>query len=299
MERQKSIEKTLLNGEWQLAEPKDFVLKDIFECGQCFRWKREAENCYIGVIKDGVIRVQKEGEKFYFSGITQEDFIETCKRYFDLQTDYSLMKETFSKEDENLRKAVSYGSGIRILKQDPWEMLISYIISACNNIPRISKTIENLSSKFGKKVFWQGKPYFLFPTPKELSNATMEDLRNCNLGFRDRYVWTATRMVLDGSCDLMKIQEMDYENAKKELQKIPGVGAKVADCILLFSMGKTEAFPVDTWIKKVMKELYIESANVKQMNQYAIQKFGKYAGVANQYLFYYKKNENSPALHGK
>jgi len=188
-----------------------------------------------------------------------------------------------------MKKAVEYGNGIRILNQDPWEMLISYIISAANNIPRISKTIENLSEKFGKKIEMNGREYYLFPTPEELSKATMTDLRACNLGFRDKYVYNATRMVMDGSLDLEEIRELEYSEAKKKLMKIPGVGAKVADCILLFSMGKIEAFPVDTWIKKVMNELYIDSTNITKINQYAAERFGKYAGIAQQYLFYYKR----------
>ena len=191
--------------------------------------------------------------------------------------------------DEKMKEAIKYGSGIRILNQDTWEMLISFIISAANNIPRISKTIENLSRACGKEVEFKGKKYYLFPTAKELSKLSMDELRACNLGFRDKYIFEVSRLVASGGLNLDEIKSMKMDDAKKELMKLPGVGAKVADCILLFSMGKMGAFPVDTWIKKIMNEVYIDSKNVKKINQYATQRFGEYAGIAQQYLFYFKR----------
>ena len=285
----KEKNKSYNNKFFEMNAISDFELRDIFECGQCFRWNKEEDGSYTGVIKSGVINVKKEDEKIVFSGQTSEDLEKVCKKYFDLDRNYSEIKEIISIDDENMKKAIKYGNGIRILNQDSWEMLISYIISAANNIPRISKTIENLARKFGKSVNMNGNTYYMFPTPEELEKATMEDLRECNLGFRDKYVYNATRMVLDGTLNLEKLGQLQYESAKKQLMQVPGVGAKVADCILLFSMGKSEAFPVDTWIKKIMNELYVDSANVNRINQYAAERFGKYAGIAQQYLFYYKR----------
>lgn len=274
---------------FEIENVNDFELKDIFECGQCFRWKKENDGSYTGVINEGVLNVSKNNNKVVIKGELSKSLEETCLNYFDLNRDYSKIKEIISKNDENMQKAIEYGSGIRILNQNPWEMLISYIISAANNIPRISKTIENLSKKFGKRIEMDGKEYYLFPTPEELSKATMEELRECNLGFRDKYVYNATRIVLEGKIDFEDLKRENYEIAKKKLMQIPGVGAKVADCILLFSLGKIEAFPVDTWIKKVMNELYVDSTNITKINQYATQRFGEYAGIAQQYLFYYKR----------
>ena len=273
----------------ELDNINDFELRDIFECGQCFRWKKESNESYTGVITEGVLNVSKEDGKIIIRSSFDDRLEDVCVNYFDLKRDYSKIKEIISQNDENMQKAIEYGAGIRILNQNPWEMLISYIISAANNIPRISKTIENLSKKFGKKIELNGKEYFLFPTPEELSKATMEDLRACNLGFRDKYVYNATKMVIEGSLDLEELRELEYLEAKKKLMKVPGVGAKVADCILLFSLGKIEAFPVDTWIKKVMNELYVDSTNITKINQYATERFGEYAGIAQQYLFYYKR----------
>ena len=272
-----------------LTNEPDFELAHIFECGQCFRWKKYNDGSYIGVIKNGVVSVQKKENTFLIeSNIEDEKYI---RNYFDLNTNYTKIKRILCKNDNHLAVASHYGYGIRILNQDPWEMLISFIISAANNIPRISKTVENIARRYGKEISFNGNQYFLFPTPKELSGAMIEDLRNLNLGFRDKYVYEATQMVLNGELDLEKIEKLPYKEAKKELIKVPGVGEKVADCILLFSMQKREAFPVDTWIKKVMAELYVDSKDVKKISIYAENKFGKYAGIAQQYLFYYVRSE--------
>ena len=268
---------------------KNFELDHIFECGQCFRWKKQDDGSYIGIIKQGVIKIEKNNDCAQICAELLGDEESICKEYFDLETDYSNIQTILCENDENMKKAVEYGQGIRILNQDMWEMLISFIISAANNIPRISKTIENLSKKYGQKVEFDGEIFYLFPSPEELSKASIEDLRKLNLGFRDKYVHAATQKVVSGEIDLNNIMKMSLREAKKELMKIPGVGAKVADCILLFSMKKKEAFPVDTWIKKVMNELYLDSTNITKINEYATQKFGMYAGIAQQYLFYYKR----------
>ena len=285
---------------------KNFELKDTLECGQCFRWKIEPNESYTGVTKIGVLNVKKEGSKVDICGFIDEkaDLRSFCIDYFDLNRDYDKVQKTISKNDDTLKKAIKYGKGIRILNQDSFEMLISYIISAANNIPRISKTIENISRECGKKISLseednkkltgnkESKIYCLFPSPKELSKCSMEKLRECNLGFRDKYVYGATKLVIDKKIDLDKVMAKEYKDAKKELMAIEGVGSKVADCILLFSMKKSEAFPVDTWITKIMNEVYVETKNLKKINEYAFNKWGEYAGIAQQYLFYYKR-ENS------
>lgn len=277
----------------EYKELKDFNIVHTLECGQCFRWKKEEDGSYTGVIKEGVINIKAdENNKTIFSCEIKEDLQNCLEDYFDIKTDYSTIKEIISINDENMVKAIEYGYGIRILKQDPWEMLISYIISAANNIPRISKTIENISKAYGKKIIFKKEEYYLFPTPEELSKASVEDLRKLNLGFRDKYVYNACRAVIEGKLKLEEIEKMPYKEAKKELMKLDGVGAKVADCILLFSMNKIEAFPIDTWIKKVMIKLYNTKENLKDIEKCAEERFGKYAGIAQQYLFYYMRENN-------
>ena len=285
--------------EYIYKNVQNFIPKDIFECGQCFRWRVEEDGSYTGVVECGVINVSLVNNNVYFKGYINDkvDFEQFCKKYFDLESDYNEIQKSVLKDgDEVLKEAIKFGNGIRILNQNPWEMLISFIISAANNIPRISKTIENLSIEFGQMiecdVSGKMQNYYLFPTPQELSKATMNNLRDCNLGFRDKYVYEATKGVFSNEIDLSSISSMEYKNAKKELLNISGVGSKVADCILLFSMGKKEAFPVDTWIKQIMNEVYVDSKNVKKIEEYAQNKFGIFSGVAQQYLFYYIR-ENS------
>ncbi len=276
--------------EIELNNLSDFELVHIFECGQCFRWQKENDGSYTGVIKYGVVNIKKDDSRVVISGSFDANDKEKICDYFDLNSDYTSIKKKLELNDENMKKAIEYGYGIRILNQDPWEMLISFIISATNNIPRISKTVENISRTYGQKITWNEKEYYKFPTPKELSRATVSELRTLNLGFRDKYVYNATKMVYTGEIDLEKIEKMNYKDAKKELMKIQGVGEKVADCILLFSMRKREAFPVDTWIKKVMSQLYNESKDIKKISAFAENKFGEYGGIAQQYLFYYMRS---------
>lgn len=276
--------------EIELNNLSDFELVHIFECGQCFRWQKENDGSYTGVIKYGVLNIKKDDNRVVISGTFDANDREKICDYFDLNSDYTSIKKKLELNDENMKKAIEYGYGIRILNQDPWEMLISFIISAANNIPRISKTIENISRAYGQKIIWNEKEYYKFPTPKELSKATVAELRTLNLGFRDKYVYNATRMVYTGEINLEEIEKMNYEKAKKELMKIQGVGEKVADCILLFSMRKRKAFPVDTWIKKVMSQLYNESKDIKKISAFAESKFGEYGGIAQQYLFYYMRS---------
>ena len=277
----------------EYKELKDFNIVHTLECGQCFRWKKEEDGSYTGVIKNGVINISEDNNhKITLMCETDMDAKSLVNKYFDMNRDYTQIKNAISVDDENMQKAIKYGYGIRILCQDPWEMLISYIISAANNIPRISKTIENISKAYGKKVIFNKKEHYLFPTPEELSKASIEDLRKLNLGFRDKYVYNATKAVLEGRINLEKIEKMTYKEAKKELMKLDGVGAKVADCILLFSMNKVEAFPIDTWIKKVMINLYNTKENLKDIEECAIKRFGEYAGIAQQYLFYYMREND-------
>ncbi len=276
--------------EIELNNLSDFELVHIFECGQCFRWQKENDGSYTGIIRYGVVNIKKDDSRVVISGSFDANDKEKICDYFDLNSDYTSIKKKLELNDENMKKAIEYGYGIRILNQDPWEMLISFIISAANNIPRISKTVENISRTYGQKITWNEKEYYKFPTPKELSRATVSELRTLNLGFRDKYVYNATKMVYTGEIDLEKIEKMNYKDAKKELMKIQGVGEKVADCILLFSMRKREAFPVDTWIKKVMSQLYNESKDIKKISAFAENKFGEYGGIAQQYLFYYMRS---------
>lgn len=269
----------------------------IFECGQCFRWNKIDEDTYLGVIKGAIIKVKQENNKLIFTGKSSENFKNVINYYFDLDTNYSEYKDKLSKVDEFMKESIEFGSGIRILKQDLWECIISFIISANNNIPRIKKIIERISKEYGKKVEFEGNIYYEFPTAEELSKATVEDLRALGTGFRDKRIYNTTKMILNKEVDLDKIASFDNtEDMRNELLKLDGVGPKVADCILLFGLKRLDVFPIDVWVRRVMNELYIhneveEKVNKVQLQKLAEEKFGNIAGMAQQYLFYWKREE--------
>ena len=278
-----------------LKDVKSFEPKHIFECGQCFRWNLEDDGSYTGVVKESVLNVKKVQDDIIIKGICKDNIEDVCIKYFDLDKDYEQTKEKLSKIDDNLKLSIKYGEGIRILNQDLWETLISFIISANNNIPRIKGIIERISKKYGKEIKWNNKSYYTFPTPEELSKASIKDLRLLGLGFRDTRVYETTKMVKEKRIDLEKLEEIeDINKLREELLKFPGVGPKVADCIMLFSMRKYEVFPIDVWVKRVMTELYLndeKNTNLsnKKILEFAENKFGNLAGLAQQYLFYWRR----------
>jgi len=285
-----------------LKNVKSFEPKHIFECGQCFRWNKEEDTSYTGIIGENILNVKKEQDYIQINGYCKDDIKYICEKYFDLNTDYEQIKDKLGSIDVNLRESIKYGNGIRILHQDIWETLISFIISANNNIPRIKSIIERMSQKYGKEMIWNGKKYYTFPTIEQLSKATVEDLRKLGLGFRDKRVYQTTQMVKNGEIDIIKLEKEDSKYILAELLKFPGVGPKVADCIMLFSMKKYEVFPIDVWVKRVMLELYSNEiykmleykerqVNPNDILRFAENKFGRLAGIAQQYLFYWRREQ--------
>ena len=267
----------------------------IFECGQCFRWNKEQDGSYTGVFKQNVMNVRKENNDVIFTGICNGDIKKECIEYFDLNTDYENIKKKLSGIDDNLKISIKYGEGIRILNQDLWEALISFIISANNNIPRIKGIIERISKNYGNKIIWKNKEYFTFPTPENLAKANVEDLRKLGLGFRDVRVYETTKIVNENKYKLKELEnEKNIDKLREELLKFPGVGPKVADCIMLFSLKKLEVFPIDVWVRRVMNELYIKKddetkVDKKEIEKLAKEKYGNLAGLAQQYLFYWRR----------
>ena len=272
-----------------------FELADIFECGQCFRWNKEKNGSYTGVFHNNVLNVDKNGNEIIFKGICEGNIEKICTDYFELNRDYTKIKEELSKIDDNLKRSIEYGKGIRILNQDLWETIISFIISANNNIPRIKGIIERLSKAYGKKIVYNNKEYYTFPTPEELRNVTVGDFRNLGLGFRDIRLYETTHMILDKEVDLKKLEKLPTKLAREELLRLSGVGPKVADCILLFStLKRFDVFPIDVWVRRVMNELYIKNEDEnkvtkKEIQKLADEKFGNMQGLAQQYLFYWKR----------
>ncbi len=281
---------------YKINNIKSFEPKHIFDCGQCFRWNEMADGSYTGTFGRNVLNVKKENKEIRFKGLVDGNIEDICNKYFDLDRDYEKIKKDLSKIDNNMKTSINYGEGIRLLNQDLWETIISFIISANNNIPRIKGIIDRISKTYGEKIVWEGKEYYTFPTPKQLSKATIEDLRKLGLGFRDVRVYETTKIINAKKVDLEKLhKEENTQHVKEILLTLPGVGPKVADCILLFStLKRLEVFPIDVWVRRVINELYIkneneEKVNKKEIEQLAKQKYGNLAGIAQQYLFYWKR----------
>ena len=278
-----------------IKNQESFELKDIFECGQCFRWNENEDGSYTGVINKGVLNVEKQGEKIIFTGMLDGDVKEIVNSYFDLDRNYEEIKRQLSNIDKYLKTSVEYGKGIRILNQDLWETIISFIISANNNIPRIKGIIERISEKYGTEIEWKNEKYYIFPTPEQLERATVEDLRSLGTGFRDVRIYETTQKVLNDEVNLENIDKKGTIEAREELLTLSGVGPKVADCILLFStLKRFDVFPIDVWVRRVMNELYIKNkdeskVSKKEIMQIANEKFGNLEGLAQQYLFYWKR----------
>ena len=277
----------------------EFKLKDIFECGQCFRWNRQEDGSYIGVFGRNVIEVKQKERTIFFQGVCEKEIKETVEKYFDLKRDYKLIQDKLAKTDKHLKTSIEYGKGIRILNQDLWETIISFIISANNNIPRIKGIIERLCKKFGNTLEYKGNKYYTFPTAHQLKSVSIEEYRKLSLGFRDKRLYQTTQMVLKKEVNLEKIKNLPTNKAREELLKLSGIGPKVADCILLFStLKRFDVFPVDVWVRRVMNELYIHNedenkVSKKQIENLAKEKFGELEGLAQQYLFYWRRENGS------
>lgn len=276
---------------------KDFSPDRTFDCGQCFRWDKENDGSYTGIAFGKPVNISFSEEKPFEGIITvdnasEEDFKAIWHNYLDLDRDYAKITRELSQKDAIMADALKYSGGIRILNQDQWETLISFIISQNSNIPRIKKSVEALAVNFGEIAGeYRGKVFHNLPTPELLSSLTVEDLEPVKLGYRAKYlIETAKAVAEDKSEKLLKSGDMTLEEAYDYLIGLCGVGPKVANCILLFSMGKTESFPIDVWIRRVMNQLYgFKENDMKGMKAFAEETFGQYGGIAQQYLFYYMR----------
>lgn len=255
-----------------------------FECGQCFRWNADADGVYTGISGKRVCKVN--GRDI----ICSDEDNEYWREYFALDVDYNEIISNLLSIDVKLSPCVDFGSGIRILKQDVWEAIISFIISANNNIPRIKKIIEQLCQSFGEKTEFDGEAFYSFPTPERLAGVTCEELAPLKAGYRDKYIIDAAEKVSSGEVDLNSLPQMKDDELKKTLMKIKGIGGKVADCVMLFSLGRSSVFPTDVWIKRIVSRVY--GVEEKEIQRYVGEKYGRYAGYAQQYMYYYYRTNS-------
>lgn len=266
-----------------LFSDKDFNLKDTFDCGQCFRWE-ETNGSYVGVAGEywGSFTKTEMGIELETNCPDDEFWI----KYLDMGRDYSHVKKTVAINDL-MREAVEYGGGIRLLKQDFFEALISFIISQRSSIPKIKSCVKKLCEKYGRRIDVEGD-FYTFPTAEELKNVTEEDFRLLGVGYRAPYLVRCVKSVLDGEINEKMLSEMSTATAREELMKLHGVGDKVCDCVMLFALAKYDLFPSDVWIKRVMCESF--GSDEKSAKADGEKLFGALSGFAQQYLFYYRRS---------
>ncbi|MFV0497105.1 MAG: DNA-3-methyladenine glycosylase family protein [Candidatus Fimivivens sp.] len=251
----------------------EFNLEQTLNCGQSFRWQRKTDGSFIGVANAYPAHIHQQGDTVSIVSIADETF---WRHYFDIETDYCALKRLFF-ETEQLVTPCKYAGGIRILRQDGWETLASFIISQNNNIKRISGIIARLCENFGAPV---GEGLYAFPTAEKLAACTVEDLAPLRSGFRARYIIDAAQRVCDGTVQLDALGTLPLDEARMMLMQIVGVGRKVADCALLFGFYRLECFPVDVWIDRALKELFADGFP---------ETLTPYAGIAQQMLFHYMR----------
>ena len=271
---------------------KDFDLEQTLECGQCFHFVKLGDEEYGLTAYGRLLHIKQTGDELIFYNTSGEDFEKIWKKYFDLDRDYSSIKDKLLEKDDKLKDAIERMDGVRILNQDFFETLISFIISQNKQIPHIKKIVADISEKYGKYAGnINGVDFYTFPSVGELKKATVEDLLELKTGFRAPYIADAVDKVNNNIIKEECLRELNVDDCCEDLCRIKGVGNKVANCVMLFSLGKREAFPVDVWIKRIMENLYFDSQDTSKdvIAELAKEKFGDLGGYAQQYLFYYGK----------
>ena len=270
-----------------LSDIENFNIEDILECGQCFRFHKLGDKKYVIIAHKRELTITQTDEFIIFHDTAKKDFENIWFDYFDLNTDYKKISSILSENDSVLKEAINFAKGTRILRQEPFECLISFIISQNNRIPMIKTVVNNISEKFGEKI----ENYCTFPSIEELKNATVEELNECKTGFRSGYIRDAVSKISAGELSLCDIEKLSYADLKTELMKIKGVGEKVSDCVALFAYAKLDAFPIDVWVKRITEHFYFDGKDTAKdkIEVFAKEKFGEYSGYAQQYLFHYAR----------
>lgn len=279
--------------DYKLKNVCDFDLAQTLECGQCFHFVKLDENDYVLTAKGRVLHVSQQADTVTFYDTEEDEYVNVWKDYFDMDRDYSAVKKKLLENDNKLKDAIESMWGVRILNQDFFETLISFIISQNKQIPHIKKIVADISAKFGTyKGTYGGADMYTFPTLEQLTNASEEDFKELKTGFRAPYIMDAIRRNMAGQFNEKELKNMDYDSCIKELMTIKGVGEKVANCVSLFGLGKKEAFPVDVWIKRIMETMYFDGVDTPKdkIAAFAKEQFGELGGFAQQYLFYYGKS---------
>jgi len=268
----------------------DFDLKSTITCGQIFRFFMEEDGSYTVIIRDRVINLKEDNDYIIVESSKEENLKEIIYDYFDLDRDYSVIEKNILECDKKLEDALKFSRGLKMIHQDPFETIIAFIISQRNRVPFIAKALNLLSLNYGEKVIFKDKEYYLFPSIDKLKTLTITDFRNCKVGFRDKYLYEIMRSIENNLLDIESIYNMNSEDSLKYLIGFKGIGNKVASCILLFAYQKFDVYPIDTWVKKFMKEDYnIEGE--QNIKKFTYDTYKEYSGLAIQYMFNYKRNK--------
>jgi len=272
----------------ELKTPNSFNITQILECGQCFRFTKLDDDRYKIIARGKALTIKQDSDKLTFS-CTPDELRDIWHDYFDLSRDYDAIKQLISEDDPIMQAAIKHAPGIRILKQDFWEMVISFIVSQNNRIPMIKKVIENICVKYGDKI----EGGFAFPSAEQMSGASIEELMELKTGFRAKYIADAVLKRQDGHLDEDELSALDSSELNARLTAVKGIGDKVAHCIMMMGLGRMDVFPTDVWIKRIISELYFEGKDtpLKDIQAFARDRWGNNAGIAQQYLFHYARLE--------
>lgn len=275
---------------YMLKLKNNFDLKATITCGQIFRFFTEDDGSYTVIIKDRVINLKEDKDYIIVESSKEDNLKEIIYDYFDLNRDYEMIEKNILECDKKLEDALMFSKGLKMIHQDPFETIIAYIISQNNRVPSIAKALNLLSLNYGEKIVFKDKEYYLFPSIDKLKTISTLDFRNCKVGFRDKYLYEIMRSIENNLLDINCIYNMNSDDALKYLMSFKGIGNKVASCILLFAYQKFDVYPIDTWVKKYMKEDYnIEGE--KNIKKFTYETYKEYSGLAIQYMFNYKRNK--------
>lgn len=269
---------------------KPFDLENTLTCGQIFRFYKQDNSSYDVILDDRVVNLSVDNNVLFVESNEEEDLENKIKKYLDLENDYSTIDNYLVSKDKNIKNAVEFSKGLNMINQSHFETFMEYIISANNSVTNIANAVNNISKKYGKKVIFNKKEYYLFPSYTELKDVTIEEYRTCKVGFRDKYLYEFVKKLNENIISLDYIDSLNTVDALNYLMQNKGIGPKVASCILLFSYKRYDVFPIDTWVKKIMKERYnIEGE--ENIRKFSKEIYGKYCGIAIQYLFNESRNK--------
>lgn len=268
----------------------DINLKDTITCGQIFRFKEEDDNSYTVILHDRVVNLYQDKNDLIVKSNNEKDLEKVVRNYLDLDRDYDSLNETIVNMDSSLKEIINSCKGFKIINSPKFETIISYIISSNNRVPQIQKALNNIAERYGDKVIFDGKEYYLFPNSYDMKDCSKEELRELKTGFRDTYIYEFINKVNNKEIDIDVVDNMNSDDAMNYLMENKGIGEKVASCILMFGYSRFDVFPIDTWVKKYMNDTY-NITDVKNIKKFAKDKYQDYSGLVIQYMFHYKRNK--------